>query len=95
MRLTKFNEETGKYEYIAKPMEYVEYIALTLAALQKLGEFEDKKEGEWKDVQRPYQTSYRVCSACKWEYPVVTVGQHLKKYNYCPNCGARMKGEKR
>lgn len=100
MRLTKFNEETGKYEYIAKPMEYVEYRALTLAALQKLGEFEDRAEGEWKDVQRPYKTSsgskgtspYRVCSACKWEYPVVTVGQHLKKYNYCPNCGARMKG---
>jgi hypothetical protein len=42
MRLTKLNPETGRYEYIAKPMEYVEYRALTLAALQKLGEFEDK-----------------------------------------------------
>lgn len=42
MRLTKRNPETGRYEYIAKPMEYVEYRALTLAALQRLGEFEDK-----------------------------------------------------
>lgn len=40
MRLTKRNPETGRYEYIAKPMEYVEYRALTLAALQKLGELE-------------------------------------------------------
>jgi hypothetical protein len=44
MRLTKLNPETGRYEYIAKPMEYVEYRALTLAALQKLGEYEYSDE---------------------------------------------------
>lgn len=42
MRLTKFNPEKGRYEYITKPTEYVEYRAVTLAALQRLGEFEDK-----------------------------------------------------
>ena len=60
------------------------------------------RHGEWIDVQRPYTTSlgaegkspYRLCSKCKWEYPVVTVGQHLKKYTYCPNCGAKMDGER-
>lgn len=117
MRLTKFNEETGKYELIKKAKTQEEFMAQRKAVIQRLGELEDMAtrymvysdgrierippaEGEWKDVQRPYKTSsgskgtspYRVCSACKWEYPVVTVGQHLKKYNYCPNCGARMKG---
>lgn len=101
MRLTKFNEETGQYEYIEKAKTLAEYRAQRKAAIQKLGEYEDRAEGEWEDAHRPYETlsghkgttPYRVCSACKWEYPVVTVGQHLKKYNYCPNCGARMKGE--
>lgn len=59
------------------------------------------EQGEWKDVKRSYATSlggkgtspYRVCSVCEWEYPVVTVGQHLKKYKYCPYCGAKMRGE--
>lgn len=99
MRLTKFNEETGQYEYIEKAKTLDEYRAQRKAAIQKLGEFEDK-QGEWEDAHRPYETlsgrkgttPYRVCSACKWEYPVVTVGQHLKKYKYCPNCGAKMKG---
>lgn len=100
MRLTKFNPETGQYEYIENAKTQEEFNAQRKAVIQKLGELEDRAEGEWKDVQRPYETSagrkgsspYRLCSVCKWEYPVVTVGQHLKKYKYCPNCGARMKG---
>ena len=55
------------------------------------------RHGEWGDMKHNKKESnyYRVCSLCKWEYPVVTVGQHLKKYTYCPNCGAKMDGERR
>ena len=60
------------------------------------------RHGEWKEVQLPYTTffggkgegPYRKCSVCEWGYPVVTVGQHLKKYMFCPNCGAKMDGER-
>ena len=56
------------------------------------------RHGEWTDEQRPYLTStgnrssscWRKCSICEGAYPVVTVRQHLKKYKYCPECGARM-----
>lgn len=82
MRLTKFNPETGRYEYIAKPTEYVEYRALTLAALQKLGELEDRAEGRW--VRHKECCLYNKCSLCSYE--------HCREDNYCPNCGARMKG---
>lgn len=42
MRLTKFNEETGQYEYIEKAKTLDEYRAQRKAAIQKLGEYEDK-----------------------------------------------------
>ena len=42
MRLTKFNPETGLYEYVKKAKTLDEYRAQRKAAIQKLGEFEDK-----------------------------------------------------
>jgi hypothetical protein len=44
MRLTKFNEETGQYEYIEKAKTRAEYRAQRKAAIQKLGEFEENAE---------------------------------------------------
>lgn len=44
MRLTKFNPETGQYEYIEKAKTLDEYRAQRKAAIQKLGELEDKAE---------------------------------------------------
>lgn len=42
MRLTKFNPETGLYEYIEKAKTQEEFIAQRKAAIQRLGELEDK-----------------------------------------------------
>ena len=69
MRLTKFNEETGQYEYIEKAKTLDEYRAQRKAAIQKLGEFEDKAsdvaEEIFAEIERsifrletPYQTLY-------------------------------------
>ncbi len=44
MRLTKFNPETGQYEYIEKAKTQAEFIAQRKAVIQKLGEIEDKME---------------------------------------------------
>lgn len=41
MRLTKFNEETGQYEYIEKAKTLVEFRAQRKAVIHRLGEFED------------------------------------------------------
>ena len=43
MRLTKFNPETGQYEYIEKAKTLDEYRAQRKAAIQKLGEYEDQR----------------------------------------------------
>ena len=42
MRLTKFNPETGLYEYVEKAKTLDEYRAQRKAVIQKLGEYEDK-----------------------------------------------------
>jgi hypothetical protein len=41
MRLTKFNEETGKYELIKKAKTQEEFMAQRKAVIQRLGKFED------------------------------------------------------
>ena len=69
MRLTKFNEETGQYEYIEKAKTLDEYRAQRKAAIQRLGEFEDMAsdvaEEIFAEIERsifrletPYQTLY-------------------------------------
>ena len=84
MRLTKFNPETGLYEYVEKAKTLDEYRAQRKAVIQKLGEYEDRAEGEWKQVSEKYPRY--VCTACNHLF-------NNKEYKYCPHCGAKMKGE--
>ena len=51
MRLTKFNHETGLYEYIEKAKTQAEFNEQRKAVIQKLGEYEDRAEGEWISVE--------------------------------------------
>ena len=44
--------------------------------------------GEWEEYPSPL---HRRCSVCKMEYDKLT---NQFKGNYCPNCGADMRGEK-
>ena len=47
---------------------------------------ERSKVGHWIDEEDiHYGTNILTCSNCKSEF------QHIFKYNYCPNCGTRMK----
>jgi hypothetical protein len=49
MRLTKLNHETGLYEYVKKAKTLDEYRAQRKAAIQRLGEYEDR--AEWISVE--------------------------------------------
>ena len=48
----------------------------------------ERPKGEWQKVdEQPYFRKHFdnvCCSVCHYK--------GMKKYNYCPNCGARMKG---
>ena len=84
MRLTKLNPETGVYEYVEKAKTLAEYREQRKAVIQKLGGYEDDDmRGEWlKDNNK------RECSVCAYIYY-----SNDDNFNYCPNCGAKMKGE--
>ena len=51
MRLTKFTPETREYEYIEKAKTQEEFIAQRKAVIQRLGELEERAEGEWISVE--------------------------------------------
>ena len=53
--------------------------------LMPLPTIEERKEGEWLDNKWLGEK----CSVCGWELHYINFGQ----FKYCPNCGARMKGE--
>ncbi len=51
----------------------------------------DRPQGEW--IWSPRDTDGTVsgcCSNCSFSH--LFIGGHTAQYNYCPNCGARMKG---
>jgi hypothetical protein len=61
MRLTKFNEETGQYEYIEKAKTLAEYRAQRKAAIQKLGEFEDKASEVAEEIFAEIEKTFKEC----------------------------------
>ena len=51
----------------------------------------EKPKGEWKPFDLTWGRNVYFCTACKESIEVPTVNGQ-PSYNYCPNCGARMKG---
>lgn len=100
MRLTKFNPETGEYEYKEHAKTQEEFNAQRKAVIQRLGELEDRAEGEWKDrYENKYANHYYECSLCgkpaldrNVDNGLGNPRQEQALSPYCPWCGARMKG---
>lgn len=99
-RLTKFNEETGEYEYRERAKTQAEFIAQRKAVIQRLGEYEDRAEGEWLSayeyaIKLGETNQYRLGIAKHdkiWLFCSLCEQQVKFKRNFCPNCGAKMKG---
>ena len=95
MRLTKFNSETGEYECKDRAKTFDELVKQRKAVIQRLGELEENAEcrvqnAEWITPTTINGRAFNVphCSVCEG----IPCGVD-KNTKYCPNCGAKMKGE--
>ena len=59
--------------------------------------YRKQSEGEWiltgtfkSTFPLPVADLHKACSVCKWIPPKYSAD--YKEYNFCPNCGAKMKG---
>jgi hypothetical protein len=55
---------------------------------------QEVKRGKWKIKQDDYDCEYMKCSCCKEEFYPVDADTVDTTPNYCPNCGADMRGAK-
>ena len=53
-------------------------------------EYRKQSEGEWLDIDICAEDMY--CSVCGGIAPVDCEKEEFYKSNFCPNCGAKMKG---
>lgn len=63
--------------------------SLTAKLLYNAG-YRKQKEGEWQELDICAEDMY--CSVCGGIAPVDCEKEAFYKSNFCPNCGAKMKG---
>lgn len=87
--ITEIIEELeSRKDYGAEYAQAMEDVIVILKA--KYGHNEERPQGEWTDTywEDAYQQYFHTCSICKKEIEKTCYD------NFCPNCGAKMKGEK-
>ena len=73
-----------------KDKEYHYYKHIAVEALKSLPSA-DAVQGEWKPFDLTWGRNVYFCTACQKSTEVPTVNGQ-PSYNFCPNCGATMKG---
>ena len=68
-----------------KPVENIEYTS----------EYVPVVHGKWEEESDPWGDSHYRCSVCGCEWFLEAGTPAENGMNYCPNCGARMDGERR
>ena len=72
--------------------EYTEHGKFLVAAIEALQESERKK-GHWEEWEDSYgEVCYR-CSVCKEDWVLIDGTPQENMWNFCPSCGADMRGE--
>ena len=89
----KLKEELSKAP-VWTTLAIVEMIDQTAKEMPKRGEWQEKEIfGEYNDDVHHYVSEWQSarCSVCG-KYHTTPYMYYFDEYNFCPNCGARMKG---
>ena len=74
--------------------ETLQYCVESPCPHEKLVEYEPVRHGRWIEKEGLFGETFYRCSACE-EDIVLLEGEPMDNwYNYCPNCGADMRGTK-
>ena len=79
-------EPKDQYGDLSDPEPYEQAVTMAIEALSA-----EAVQGEWKPFDLTWGRNVYFCTACKESTEMPTVNGQ-PNYNYCPNCGARMKG---
>lgn len=71
-----------------KPLKET-YGTIEIASILYNAGYRKQSEGEWVGNR---QTDEYICSLCGMIAPVDCLKEYFYKSNFCPNCGAKMKG---
>lgn len=102
VRYIDANKLQEAFEKIADEPDYMHegenwqtgiYLAGTIADKQPTADVEEVKHGEWKIETDNYGCEYVMCSVCEKEYYPIDEDMPCTALNYCPNCGADMRGD--
>lgn len=66
-----------------------EYVPSPCRAFEDKQGYRKQSEGEWEQQPRPYEDEI-MCSVCGANFNIID--NCTEKFDYCPNCGAKMKG---
>ena len=89
--------EVNAVEIYEQAVSELDHNKITLGEYEKRIEplkrlFYDRPTGEWVEVEEYDCVCYQ-CDQCKSEYVLIDGTPQDNDYNYCPHCGAYMKGE--
>ena len=83
-------EELSAYLWLETPVPTEEMCDKTAEALHNAG-WRKQSEGEWI-AKKGYAGYGYYCSNCDTVFTGENAEWIAKEHNYCPNCGAKMKG---
>lgn len=86
----KTDHEMGLYNHGALTESFIRFVERQPAA-----DVVEVRHGEWVIKTDDYDNEYMMCSCCKDEFYPVDADTVDSTPNYCPNCGAKMDGERK
>ena len=86
----KIKADCDRFDHI--PKRVVDFFTLGMESVPS-ADVEPVRHGHWKVVNDSYGGKAYICECSECEDTVWVYKDADRKWNYCPNCGARMDGK--